>query len=152
MLTSLIILGGDQGGMLHDQLKSTLLESAINDAITYGRGGLGTIVTFASGNWLSIDYPANTIHNAICVGSISSAYTRASNSGHGGHSLDVVAPGVSIISTIPDNKVQRKNGTSMACPHVSGVAALMLSVNPLLKSYQVSNIIDSTCTHLENYN
>lgn len=39
----------------------------------------------------------------------------------------------------------------MACPHVSGVAALMLSVNPLLDVGCLSAIIDSTCQKLNGY-
>lgn len=141
---------GDQGGRLHDRLKSALLEDAIEVALTQGRDGLGTIVTFASGNYNTIDYPGSSDERTICVGSIGENHERASTSGYG-ERLDLVAPGVNILSTVLNNTVGNKSGTSMACPHVSGVAALMLSVNPLLDVGCLSAIIDSTCQKLNGY-
>ena len=43
------------------------------------------------------------------------------------------------------------SGTSFACPHVSGLAALMLTVNPLLNVEQLQATIDSTCVKLDGY-
>jgi subtilisin family serine protease len=69
-----------------------------------------------------------------------------------GNELDVVAPGVLIPTTdrqgnagyTNNNYRQNFNGTSSACPHVAGVAALILSVNPNLTGQQVRNIIEQT--------
>ncbi len=58
-----------------------------------------------------------------------------------GELVDVVAPGSDIYSTCPDNKYDSKSGTSMATPHVSGVAALAWSINPSLTSAQVKEMI-----------
>jgi hypothetical protein len=55
-----------------------------------------------------------------------------------------VAPGSDILSTLPNNTQGYKDGTSMACPHVSGVAALLLSRNPTLSQQQVAEVICST--------
>ena len=52
---------------MHDRLKSALLEDAIEVALTQGRDGLGTIVTFASGNYNTIDYPGSSDERIICV-------------------------------------------------------------------------------------
>ncbi|RSL31501.1 serine protease [Salibacterium salarium] len=41
--------------------------------------------------------------------------------------IDIVAPGVNILSTYPDNKFARLSGTSMATPHISGAAALIIN-------------------------
>ena len=60
---------------------------------------------------------------------------------------DVYAPGDRILSTIPGNEVDYKDGTSMSAPIVAGTAALMWSVNPELTAKQVKEIlIESTDT------
>ena len=61
-----------------------------------------------------------------------------------GDSLDIVAPGVNILSTILENGYWEDTGTSFACAHVSGVAALMLSVNPSLTNIEINDIIEAT--------
>lgn len=143
---------GDQGGQFFDQLHSALLEDAINNALNNGRNGLGTILVFASGNQSpAIDYPANSNPNIITVGAITSSSNRSNFSGFG-NELDVVAPGSSILSTIPNQGTASWNGTSMAAPHVAGVAALILSVNPNLSVQDVNDIIESTAQKVGNYN
>ena len=59
-----------------------------------------------------------------------------------GDRVDVFAPGTDIWSTIP-NGYAYKSGTSMAAPHVTGVAADCFAVNPSLTAEQVKNIIVS---------
>lgn len=55
--------------------------------------------------------------------------------------VDVFAPGVEIYSTIPDNKYASFQGTSMACPAVVGVAALVRSQYPKLTAKQVKEVL-----------
>ena len=57
---------------------------------------------------------------------------------------DVVAPGVLIRSSIPGNRYTAYNGTSMAAPHVTGLAALMLEANPNLTVSELENLIRQT--------
>ncbi|WP_448824701.1 S8 family serine peptidase [Capnocytophaga ochracea] len=143
---------GDQGGNLYENLHSSILEEAISEAITQGRNGKGTIVLFASGNFSpKIDYPAYANPDILVVGAIQSDKRRWVRSGYG-KELDVVAPGVGILSTTPNNSLYSYNGTSMACPHVAGVAALILSVNPNLTAKQVSDIIEKTAQKVGGYN
>lgn len=68
-----------------------------------------------------------------------------------GTQLDVVAPGSSILSTTPNNQTASWDGTSMATPHVAGVAALILSVNPCLTAQQVRDIIEQTAQKVGGY-
>lgn len=51
-----------------------------------------------------------------------------------GDSIDFAAPGVGIISTVPDRGLKAMDGTSMAAPHVSGLAALALAHDPALRA------------------
>ena len=66
---------------------------------------------------------------------------RLSASSAHGANLFVTAPGTGILSTVPNNGIAYMSGTSMACPHVAGVAALILARNPKLTSIQVKKII-----------
>lgn len=59
-----------------------------------------------------------------------------------GDRVDVFAPGTDILSTVPSG-YKFKSGTSMAAPHVTGVAADCFAVNPSLTAEQVKNIIVS---------
>lgn len=62
-------------------------------------------------------------------------------SNYGKNNVDVFAPGVSIYSTVPNNEYEFLNGTSMAAPVVTGLAALIMSYYPELTSEQVKRVI-----------
>jgi subtilisin family serine protease len=142
---------GDHGGAYYNNLHSSLLEDAIDNAIENGRDGLGCIVVFASGNFApSIDYPAYYRSEILTVGSITSTGQRSSFSGYG-NLLDIVAPGSNILSIIRNNQYASWDGTSMATPHVSAIAGLILSENSSLTQSQVINIIESTAQKVGGY-
>ena len=92
----------------------------------------GGIVIFAAGNENSNFGAPGAYEGAIAVGSLGPDFYRAYYSNYG-EWVDVAAPGGDyqkghqILSTLPDNKYGVMQGTSMACPHVSGVAALIVS-------------------------
>lgn len=142
---------GDQGGLYYNYFHSAILENSIINAFTYGRNGRGTIVVFSSGNHRTpIDYPGNFHNDILCVGSINSNGLRSSFSAWG-NQLDLVAPGGKILSTVPNQAIDTLSGTSMAAPHVTGVAALLLSVNPDLTMPQVNKLIETTAQKIGNY-
>ena len=65
---------------------------------------------------------------------------------------DIVAPGVNILSSIPNGKYTIYTGTSMASPHVTGVVCLMLKANPNLSVDQIEKILNETATPLKDNN
>jgi subtilisin family serine protease len=89
-----------------------------------------------------VDYPASyTLENIITVAATDQFDDLAYFSNYGKYSVDLCAPGVEILSTVPDNQYKSKSGTSMAAPHVTGAVALLWSNNPLLNSMEVKDAI-----------
>jgi subtilisin family serine protease len=62
------------------------------------------------------------------------------------------APGVNIYSALPEETYGFLDGTSMAAPHVAGLAALVWSVSPGLNNSQVRQIIEDTCVSADPLN
>ncbi|TSB46665.1 S8 family peptidase [Alkalicoccobacillus porphyridii] len=117
------------------------------DAIRYAYEKDVVIVT-ASGNENVGDpmYPA-AYPEVLTVAALDKSKDRAFYSNYGDH-VDVSAPGTSIPSLFLDNQYVVMSGTSMASPHVAGLAALIRSVNPELSNDDVYGIIRDTATDL----
>jgi thermitase len=79
--------------------------------------------------------------NVVCVGASDYNDRRAQFSNYGATSVDLFAPGVDISSTWPSNAYVFLDGTSMAAPHVSGEAALLLGARPSLATQQIKALI-----------
>lgn len=94
----------------------------------------------------TIQYPAS-YSNVLAVGATDITDTRASFSNYSVHN-DVVAPGVNILSTVPNDSYAVYQGTSMATPHVSGLAALLKSCNMNASNTQIMDRIKKTATPL----
>ena len=129
----------------NDKSHDAKLTTQINKMATQGRDGRGCIIVASSGNSNSttLNYPAS-LPNVISVGASWQNGARWEDSNYGSD-LDLVAPGVQIYTTTQNNDYENFTGTSASTPHVSGVAALMLSVNPNLTRTQLKKILCQTC-------
>jgi subtilisin family serine protease len=133
----------------------------VDDAVKYAQSKDVLLVHAAGNDHKDIDTAANfpnpvfidnsgRAKNFITVGasgdSTNGGFT-ASFSNYGKKEVDVFAPGVNIYSTLPGgNKYGDYSGTSMACPVVAGVAALILEYFPDLSAEQVKYVIDKSAT------
>lgn len=101
----------------------------------------GLIMVAASGNdgKPSLQFPAR-YPEVISVGSIDRQGKISAFSQYGTN-LDIVAPGEEIFSTWIRKSFKTISGTSMACAHVSGVLALILSINPKLSAAEARRIL-----------
>lgn len=115
---------------------------AMSDAIA-ASGNAGMLFVAAAGNNASnndttVSYPAGyDLPNVISVAATDQNDVLASFSNYGATTVDLAAPGVNILSTTRNNTYRSLSGTSMATPHVSGVAALAWSLNPSATYQQV---------------
>ena len=121
---------------------SQTVQNAVTDA-----WNAGSLVLAAMGNAGTSTplYPAANA-NVMAVAATTSTDQRASFSSYGSH-CDIAAPGENIYSTVI-NGYDYFNGTSMATPFVSGLAALLWSVAPGLTNAQVQQTIQNNAVDL----
>lgn len=123
--------------------------SSLRDAIR-AHGQAGILFVAAAGNESANNdstpsYPANYAEaNVISVAALDRSDQLASFSNFGATTVHVGAPGVAIYSTTPGNRYASYSGTSMASPHVAGIAGLLAAANPQATMAEIrSAILDS---------
>jgi len=134
---------------------NTPLNQAVRDAIE-----TGVVVVIASGNcgecgscngFLGVTMPGNTIE-AISVGAVNSENAHACFSSgeiiEGKIKPDLSAPGVGILSSIPNNLTGEKTGTSMSTPFATGTIALLLEKRIELSPWQAKYALENTALDL----
>jgi hypothetical protein len=111
------------GGPFNQALKDALASSPALHIIAAGNDG--------NNNDASPTYPATyDLPNIVSVAASDRKEALASFTNYGATTVDLAAPGVAIYSTSPGDKYRNLDGTSMACPHVSGAAGLILAAYP----------------------
>jgi subtilisin family serine protease len=115
---------------------------AVSDAL-FAAFQAGVLPVAASGNdYGAVGYPGG-FSSVIGVGATDEADNRVSFSNYGPE-LDVTAPGIRVLSTVGGGGYESWQGTSMATPHVTGVAALVRAARPDLGPDDVRQILYST--------
>merc|ERR1712048_535727 len=109
--------------------------------------GITVVVAAGNENDDACQYTPAFVQRAITVGATSSNDVRASYSNYGS-CVQIFAPGTNIRSAghLSDRSSKDETGTSMACPHVAGAAALLLGEDPSLNPSQVTAEILRTAT------
>jgi subtilisin family serine protease len=123
---------------------SAELEAAVQDAVAAGK-----VVVASAGNYgeNSLLYPAQ-LEETIAVGAVNSQFKAAAYS-HSGSMLDVLAPGgddgAGVLSTVLNEDYGYMAGTSMAAPHVSALAALMLERG--IRASEIKTVLHQSSIH-----
>jgi subtilisin family serine protease len=120
----------------------TLISRALNCAFNKN-----IVIVIAAGNHggdTKDHFPASYA-NAIIVGNSTNDGKRFYKSNNG-NSITIFAPGVEVLSTTPFKSFEKKTGTSMSAPLVSGIIALMLQKNKKLTFSKIKQIIQKSST------
>ncbi|GLZ39740.1 S8 family peptidase [Actinokineospora sp. NBRC 105648] len=129
-------------------------DTASDDAIKrLIQAGVTVAVAAGNDNKDACNYSPARVPDAITVGATTKTDSRALpedwnkvNGSNYGTCLDIFAPGTGVTSTWLDNGTNSISGTSMATPHVAGVAALYLAANPNATNQQVRDALVNNAT------
>jgi len=146
-----IIWAADNGAhVLSLSLGGNAGTQQLADAVNYA-WNRGCVVVAAAGNNGSNApfYPA-AYENALAVAA-SDPNDRLTDFSQYGTWVDIAAPGSSILSTVPGNRYEAWSGTSMACPHVAGAAALIWSCVPSLTNQQLRLALENNADPVQPY-
>jgi subtilisin family serine protease len=122
-----------------------ILENAIANARAHGMIFVAAAGNGSTNNDVTPAYPSNfDLDNIVSVAAVDANDNLASFSNYGATTVDLAAPGVNILSTLPNNAYGTLSGTSMATPMVTGVLALVWSEHPSWNYQQVINQVLTT--------
>jgi len=123
---------------------NTALDNAVRNSLA---AGVTYVIAAGNNNANACNYSPSRVTDALIVGNVNSTDTRNSTSNYG-LCLDLFAPGTSITSAWygSDTQTNILTGTSMAAPHVAGIAAMYLEYNPGALPVDVQYAIDQNGT------
>jgi subtilisin family serine protease len=145
-----IVYAGSQGAdIISMSLGGLVCLRSVAAAVNYAHFVQGAVVIAASGNnsgRVPINFPGR-LGPVLTVGALGPSGFKADFSNFGPE-LDLVAPGTDIASALPGGRYDAYSGTSMATPHVAGVAGLLLAQRPELTNDQVIAILRASAVDL----
>jgi len=108
----------------------------------------GVLLVAAAGNDYggAVSYPA--AYSSVVAVSATDSNDNLASFSNVGSKVELAAPGVNVLSTWMGGGYNTISGTSMATPHVSGVAALAIQANPLLSNVEIRALLQSTADDL----
>jgi subtilisin len=118
------------------------LEAMVNAAFNAGL----LLIAAAGNNGGAVGFPGK-YKNVIAVSAIDSANVIAPFSSRGPE-VELAAPGVNVLSTVPGGGFGTKSGTSMACPHVAGGAAVVWGSHRFATNVQIWNLLAASADNL----
>ena len=135
------IINMSLGGGIHS--------TALKDAVDAAYAG-GTLLVAAAGNdgdsTDNVLYPAR--YSSVIAVSASDSNDKMASFSSRGPSVELIAPGVGILSLYPGNYMVRWDGTSMATPHVAGGAATLWGSDASLSNVEVRQLLQDTAQDL----
>merc|ERR1711982_161212 len=134
-VVSLSLGGGAPSQITEDFYKELYEDKGILFIAAAGNGGSSSLLYPAS-------YPALMSVSAIDSNKNTASFSQYNNQ------VEISGPGVAIKSTIPNNQYATWSGTSMATPHVAGVAGLLWMHFPECKNYEIRNVLAVTAEDL----
>ncbi|NNK48640.1 MAG: S8 family serine peptidase, partial [Gemmatimonadetes bacterium] len=134
------------GGGFSQALYDAIEEAGLADMLFIAAAG-----NSSSNNDASPHYPSNyDLDNVVSVAATDHNDNLAGFSSYGATTVDLAAPGVDILSTIPGGGYGLSSGTSMATPHVAGVAALTFGRFPAVSALDAKSLILNGADPLDN--
>ncbi|HEU68010.1 MAG TPA: hypothetical protein ENN53_02125 [Candidatus Acetothermia bacterium] len=144
------VLSNSWGGWVYNQ--------AIKAACDYALAN-GVVVVAAAGNDTYATWTNPASYAGVIAVAATTPHNRKANFSTPGTWLSVSAPGTRVLSSVRSQETQEGtglpllysywSGTSMACPHVAALAAMILEKFPTATPYQVKNLIERTAKDIE---